>query len=111
MNTSGGAHPRSTEATALPYSENRQSDGRQLFGHQRGERHVIMSAEKASELHQTSGEDKGSGKGGCHPSVMGLACSGDAGPFQKISDLRMGDFELIELNEAFALSILGSRES
>ena len=70
---------------------------------------VIMSSEKASELGiKPLAKIRGSGKGGCHPSVMGLSpVPAMQDLFKRYPDLRMGDFELIELNEAFAAQYLG----
>ena len=69
---------------------------------------VIMSAEKADELGiQPLARIKATGKGACHPSVMGLS------PVPAVKDLlakssyKLDDFELIELNEAFAAQYLG----
>lgn len=69
---------------------------------------VIMSAEKARELNITPlARIKGIGRGGCHPSVMGLS------PVPAVRDLKqrtgytVADFELVELNEAFAAQYLG----
>src|SRR5512136_3079778 len=70
---------------------------------------VIMSAEKAKELGlKPIAKIKASGRGACHPSVMGLS------PVPAVTDLlkknpgmKLGDFELIELNEAFAAQYIG----
>ncbi len=70
---------------------------------------VIMSAEKAKELGlQPLARIRATGKGACHPSVMGLS------PVPAVKDLlkrnpdyKLDDFELIELNEAFAAQYLG----
>jgi acetyl-CoA C-acetyltransferase len=69
---------------------------------------IIMSETKASELGiKPLAKIKAVGYGGCHPSVMGLS------PGPAVRDLmkRVGapdpDFELIEVNEAFAAQYLG----
>ncbi len=64
---------------------------------------IIMSAEKASELGLTPlAKIVGVGKGGCHPSVMGLSPVPAVKDLQQRSGLKIEDFELIEVNEAFA---------
>lgn len=69
---------------------------------------VIMSAEKAKDLGlKPIARIKAFGRGACHPSVMGLS------PVPAVQDLltrnkmNLKDFELIELNEAFAAQYLG----
>jgi acetyl-CoA C-acetyltransferase len=69
---------------------------------------VIMSAEKAKELGlKPIARIKAFGRGGCHPSVMGLS------PVPAVRDLlargkmKLEDFDLIEVNEAFAAQYLG----
>jgi acetyl-CoA C-acetyltransferase len=70
---------------------------------------VIMSAEKAKELGLSPiATIRAVGYGACHPSVMGLS------PVPAVKDLlkrnpkyRLKDFELIEVNEAFAAQYLG----
>jgi acetyl-CoA C-acetyltransferase len=70
---------------------------------------VIMSAEKAKELGiKPIARIQATGRGACHPSVMGLS------PVPAVRnllagnpDLRLEDFELIEVNEAFAAQYLG----
>jgi acetyl-CoA C-acetyltransferase len=70
---------------------------------------VIMSADKAKELGlKPLAKIRGSGKGGCHPSVMGLSpVPAVSDLFKRHPDLKMEDFELIELNEAFAAQYIG----
>lgn len=69
---------------------------------------VIMSADKARELGLTPlARIKAFGRGGCHPSVMGLSPVPAVNDLLKRSGLKMADFELIELNEAFAAQYLG----
>jgi acetyl-CoA C-acetyltransferase len=70
---------------------------------------VIMSADKAGELGlKPLARIRGTGKGACHPSVMGLSpVPAVQDMFKRNPDLKMGDFELIELNEAFAAQYIG----
>ncbi|HOK08020.1 MAG TPA: acetyl-CoA C-acyltransferase, partial [Syntrophales bacterium] len=69
---------------------------------------VIMSAEKARELGiKPLARIKAVGRGGCHPSVMGLSPVPAVHDLLKKSGLKLTDFELIELNEAFAAQYLG----
>jgi acetyl-CoA C-acetyltransferase len=67
-----------------------------------------MSAEKARELNITPlARIKAVGRGGCHPSVMGLSPVPAVQDLEKRSGLRGNDFDLIEINEAFAAQYLG----
>jgi acetyl-CoA C-acetyltransferase len=70
---------------------------------------VIMSAEKAKELGLTPlAKIKASGRGACHPSVMGLSpVPAVKDLFRRYPDITLRDFELIELNEAFASQYIG----
>ena len=70
---------------------------------------IIMSADKAKELGlKPIARFRGIGRGACHPSVMGLSPVPAVSDFYKRNpDLGLGDFELIELNEAFAAQYLG----
>ncbi len=64
---------------------------------------VILSAEKAKELGITPlARIKAVGRGACHPSVMGLSPVPAVHHLMKNSGLAVSDFELIEVNEAFA---------
>ncbi|MFH0725555.1 MAG: acetyl-CoA C-acyltransferase [Pseudomonadota bacterium] len=64
---------------------------------------VIMSAEKAKELGiQPLAKIRAIGKGGCHPSVMGLSPVPSVQDLMRKSGLKIDDFDLIEVNEAFA---------
>ncbi|MDY6904685.1 MAG: acetyl-CoA C-acyltransferase [Thermodesulfobacteriota bacterium] len=70
---------------------------------------VLMSADKAKELGiQPLAKIKATGRGACHPAVMGLS------PVPAVNhmlennpDLSLDAFELIEVNEAFAAQYLG----
>jgi acetyl-CoA C-acetyltransferase len=69
---------------------------------------VIMSADKAKALGlKPIARIKAVGRGACHPSVMGLSPVPAVRNLEKKSGLRLADFELIELNEAFAAQYLG----
>lgn len=64
---------------------------------------IIMSAEKAKEFGlKPLARIKATGRGGCHPSVMGLSPVPAVNDMMKRSGLKIADFELIEVNEAFA---------
>jgi acetyl-CoA C-acetyltransferase len=69
---------------------------------------MLMSAEKAKELGlKPLARIKAIGRGGCHPSIMGLSPVPAVKDLLKRSGLTMNDFELIEVNEAFAAQYLG----
>ncbi len=69
---------------------------------------IIMSAEKARELGiKPLARIKAFGRGGCHPSIMGLSPVPAVNDLFKRSGLKMEDFELIELHEAFAAQYIG----
>ena len=69
---------------------------------------VIMSAEKAKELGlKPVARIKAVGRGGCHPSVMGLSPVPAVKNLMARSGLRLSDFQLIEVNEAFAAQYIG----
>ena len=69
---------------------------------------ILMSADKAKELGlQPIARIKAVGRGGCHPSVMGLSPVPAVKNLLKSSGLTLKDFELIEVNEAFAAQYLG----
>jgi acetyl-CoA C-acetyltransferase len=69
---------------------------------------IIMSADKARELNiKPIAKIKAIGRGGCHPSVMGLSPVPAVKNLLKRSGLQMDDFELIEINEAFAAQYIG----
>ena len=69
---------------------------------------VIMSADKAKELGlEPIAKIKAVGRGACHPSVMGLSPVPAVHQLLARSGLKKEDFELIEVNEAFAGQYLG----
>jgi acetyl-CoA C-acetyltransferase len=69
---------------------------------------IIMSAEKAGELGIAPlARIRAVGRGACHPSVMGLSPTPAVRDLLRRSRLKLSDFELIELNEAFAAQYLG----
>ena len=69
---------------------------------------VIMSAAKARDLSiRPIARIKAVGRGGCHPSVMGLSPVPAVKQLLNKSGLKLDDFELIEVNEAFAAQYLG----
>ena len=70
---------------------------------------VIMSGDKAKELGiQPIARIRATGRGACHPSVMGLSpVPAIKNLFDRNPDIKLEDFELIELNEAFASQYLG----
>ena len=69
---------------------------------------VIMSAEKAHDLNITPiAKIKAQGRGACHPSVMGLSPVPAVNNMLQGSKFDIDDFELIEVNEAFAAQYIG----
>ncbi|RJQ51938.1 MAG: acetyl-CoA C-acyltransferase [Desulfobacteraceae bacterium] len=69
---------------------------------------VLMSAEKAKALGISPiARILAVGRGGCHPSVMGLSPVPAVRSLLETGGLRISDFELIELNEAFAAQYIG----
>ena len=69
---------------------------------------IVMSAEKAKELNiQPLARIRAVGRGGCHPSVMGLSPVPAVKQMLVKSGLKLADFELIEINEAFAAQYIG----
>jgi len=69
---------------------------------------IIMTADKAKELGLTPiCVIKAVGYGACHPSVMGLSPTPAVKNLMERSGLKLEDFELIELNEAFAAQYIG----
>ncbi len=69
---------------------------------------LIMSGSKAGELGLAPlARIRAVGRGACHPSVMGLSPIPAVKNLEARSRLKVGDFELIEVNEAFAGQYLG----
>ena len=69
---------------------------------------VIMSHEKAIELNvRPIARIRAVGKGGCHPSIMGLSPVPAVHDLMKRSKLAIENFERIEVNEAFAAQYIG----
>jgi acetyl-CoA C-acetyltransferase len=69
---------------------------------------LLMSAEKAKELGvKPLARIRAVGRGGCHPSVMGLSPVPAVKDLLARSGLKLADFELIEVNEAFAAQYIG----
>jgi acetyl-CoA C-acetyltransferase len=69
---------------------------------------VIMSADKANELGiKPLAQIRAVGRGACHPSIMGLSPTPAVKNLMQRSNLKLADFELVELNEAFAAQYLG----
>ncbi len=69
---------------------------------------VLMSMEKAKSLGlKPLAKIKSSGMGACDPSIMGLSPVPAVHNLLKRSGLALNDFELIEVNEAFAAQYLG----
>lgn len=69
---------------------------------------VIMAAERARELGvKPLARIKAAGMGACHPAVMGLSPVPAVRDLLQRSGLTIGDFDLIEVNEAFAAQYIG----
>jgi acetyl-CoA C-acetyltransferase len=69
---------------------------------------VLMNEDKAkAQGLQPIARIKAQGMGACHPSVMGLSPVPAVNDLLKRSGMSLTDFELIELNEAFAAQYLG----
>ncbi len=69
---------------------------------------VIMSMEKAKSLGlKPIAKIKAAGMGACDPSIMGLSPVPAVKNLLKRSGIALSDFQLIELNEAFAAQYLG----
>jgi acetyl-CoA C-acetyltransferase len=69
---------------------------------------IIMSGEKAKDLSLLPlAKIMAVGGGACHPSVMGLSPVPAVKNLLKNSGLHLNDFELIEINEAFAAQYIG----
>ena len=69
---------------------------------------LIMSAEKAGELGlKPIARIRAVGRGACHPAVMGLSPVPAVNDLMARSGLSIPDFELVEVNEAFAAQYIG----
>jgi acetyl-CoA C-acetyltransferase len=69
---------------------------------------VVMSAEKAQELGLTPiAKIRAVGKGACHPAIMGLSPVPAVQDLMARSGFKIEDFELVEVNEAFAAQYIG----
>ncbi len=69
---------------------------------------VIMAAGKAKDLGvRPLARIKAVGRGACHPSVMGLSPVPAVKNLLANSALQMDDFQLVEINEAFAAQYIG----
>ena len=69
---------------------------------------MIMSAEKAKELNlQPLAKITAVGRGACHPALMGISPVPAVNSLMEKSGLKIEDFELVEVNEAFAAQYLG----
>ena len=69
---------------------------------------VIMSAEKAKELGiEPLAVIKAVGRGACHPALMGLSPVPAVNDLLKRSGMKIEEFELVEVNEAFAAQYIG----
>jgi acetyl-CoA C-acetyltransferase len=69
---------------------------------------ILMAAEKAKALNiQPLAKIRAIGKGACHPSIMGLSPVPAVANLFERSSLKLDDFDLIEINEAFAAQYLG----
>jgi acetyl-CoA C-acetyltransferase len=64
---------------------------------------ILMSVKKAKKLGvKPLARIRGTGSGGCHPSVMGLSPVPAVKRLLKSASLQIADFDLVEVNEAFA---------
>ena len=69
---------------------------------------LIMSADKAKALGLTPlAKIVATGRGACHPSVMGLSPVPAVKNLMNRHHMKINDFELVELNEAFAAQYIG----
>ncbi|WP_080805167.1 thiolase family protein [Desulfamplus magnetovallimortis] len=69
---------------------------------------IIMSAEKAADLGlKPIAKIKATGMGACHPTIMGLSPVPAVKQLMDRSGLAINDFQLIEVNEAFAAQYIG----
>jgi acetyl-CoA C-acetyltransferase len=69
---------------------------------------LIMSSEKAKELGiKALAKIRAVGKGACHPAIMGMSPVPAVKDLKRRSGLSISDFELMEVNEAFAAQYIG----
>jgi len=69
---------------------------------------VILSKDKAKELNiRPFARIRAVGRGACHPSIMGLSPVPAVKNLMAASGLTLSDFDLIEVNEAFAAQYIG----
>jgi acetyl-CoA C-acetyltransferase len=69
---------------------------------------VILSEDRAKELNITPlARIRAVGRGGCHPSIMGLSPVPAVKNLTANSGLKVEDFDLVEVNEAFAAQYIG----
>ncbi len=69
---------------------------------------VIMSSEAATRFEaKPLARIRAVGRGACHPSVMGLSPVPAVKQLIETSGLKLSDFDLIEVNEAFAAQYIG----
>jgi len=69
---------------------------------------LIMAEEKAKELGLTPiAKITATGRGACHPSIMGLSPVPAVKQLLEKSSYSLDDFDLIEVNEAFAAQYIG----
>ncbi len=72
---------------------------------------MLMSGEKAKELNlEPLARIKAVGKGGCHPSVMGLSPVPAVNQLLEKGNLKISDFDLVEVNEAFAAQYIACEQ-
>ncbi|BBO68052.1 acetyl-CoA acetyltransferase [Desulfosarcina alkanivorans] len=69
---------------------------------------LLMSADKAKELGlPPMARIHATGKGACHPALMGLSPVPAVNDLTDRSGLKVADFDLVEVNEAFAAQYIG----
>jgi acetyl-CoA C-acetyltransferase len=69
---------------------------------------IIMSADRAKELGLNPiAKIKATGMGACHPTVMGISPVPAVKSLMDKSGLAINDFDLVEVNEAFAAQYIG----
>ena len=69
---------------------------------------IIMSGEKVAELGLTPlARIRAAARGACHPSIMGLSPVPAVMNLLVQSGLSIQDFDLVEINEAFAAQYIG----